>query len=264
MRLDNPWLNVYQLRPQARVTLVCFPHAGSSAAAFGSWAERMPDAIEVAAVEYPGRGSRRAERPFVRLPALVAAAFASMRADLDRPFAVVGHSMGALIAFELARQLTWRGGPEPLGVVVAGCRAPRIPPHKPPIFALPTDALIDELRALNGTDAAVLADPAVLELFLPTLRADFELADTYSYRPGAPCGFAILALGGRDDHETPPADLSDWALETNRPLATRTYPGDHFFIRTAEPQVVNDIAQDVLALARDRALSSSARRGGET
>jgi medium-chain acyl-[acyl-carrier-protein] hydrolase len=250
MLLDNPWVNVYRPRPHAEVTLVCLPLAGSAASAFGNWAERMPEHIEVAAMEYPGRGSRRAETRFVRLHALVAAAFAGLRGDLERPFVFLGHCMGGLIGFELSRQLARHGGPAPIGLFVAGCRAPRLPPKKDPIFALPEAQLVEELRALNGSDDAILSNPTALALFLPLLRADLEMADTYAYRPRRACEFPIVALGGRDDRDTPPEDLNDWQSESTEPLRTRVYSGDHFFIRAHEAQVIDDVASDIDALVR--------------
>jgi len=111
---DRPWLTVFEPRQSAEVRLFCFPQAGSSAAAYGAWADKLPESVELCVIEYPGRGRRRAERPFVRLHALVAAALTALRPELDRPFAVFGHCMGALVGFELIRQLHLQGGPSPL------------------------------------------------------------------------------------------------------------------------------------------------------
>ena len=143
---DNVWLTTHQPRPESPIRLLCFPHAGSSAAVYGRWPELLPREIEVTAVEYPGRGSRRGERPFVRLSALVAAMVHTAGPALrDRPFAVFGHCLGALIGFEFARQLHRHGGPRPVCLFAAGCRAPSLPPLKAPVFALPDEALMDEL-----------------------------------------------------------------------------------------------------------------------
>lgn len=246
MLSDNPWLNLYQPRPLAKVRLFCFPHAGCAAATYGGWAAALPPDIESYAIEYPGRGARRAERPFVRLPALVAALLTSVGDAFTMPFATFGHCLGALIAFELVRQLQRQGQSPPVAMFVAGCRGPSLPPRKPPVYTLSEPELLDELRALNGMSDDMLARRDLLDLFLPTLRADFEVGDTYVYRPAAKIDCPIIASAGAADPETPPDDLQAWAAESHEPLIVRRYPGDHFFLRTAEASVLHDLARDLL------------------
>lgn len=243
---DNPWISSYQPVPDAKVRLLCFPHAGSSAAAYGLWPAKLPRDVEVCPIEYPGRGSRRSERPFVRVHALVAGLLAGIAPMLTTPFGVFGHSMGALIAFEFVRQLYRHGMSKPVGLFVAGCRAPSTPHRKAPVYALPDEDLIRELQLLNGTPDDLLTNPGFMRLFLPTLRADFELADTYSYRAGAKPDCPIVAYGGSDDTETLPDELGGWALETGASFVVRMYPGDHFFLETAESSVLRDLAADLL------------------
>jgi medium-chain acyl-[acyl-carrier-protein] hydrolase len=253
MWIDSPWLNRYQPRPDGAVRLLCFPHAGSSAAAYGPWADLLPADIEVCAVEYPGRGSRRSERPFVRVHALVAALIGSLGAPPSTPFAVFGHSLGALIGFELVRQWQRQGGPAPLGLFVAGCRGPSLPARKPPVYALPDEEFIEELRAFNGTPPDLLENRDLLRLFLPSLRADFELADTYGYRKAPPLRCPIVAYGGSDDTETLPEEHQAWQIETQETLTVRLFPGDHFFLRAAEPEMLRDLTSRLLAATtRDR------------
>jgi surfactin synthase thioesterase subunit len=245
---ESRWISSYQPAPDPQVRLLCFPHAGSSAAAYGSWSGLLPPQIDVCPIEYPGRGSRRAERPFVRVPALVASLVSGLAPALTAPFGVFGHSMGALIGFEFVRQLRRLGLPSPIGLFIAGCRAPSLPASKPPVFALSDDDLLKELQSLNGTPDEILMNPEFVRLFMPTLRADFELADTYCYRRGAGLECPVFVYGGADDRETRPDELPGWASETNGPLALRTYPGDHFFLERAESAVMRDLAADVLSV----------------
>jgi medium-chain acyl-[acyl-carrier-protein] hydrolase len=249
---DSPWLASYEPVENADVRLLCFPHAGSSAAAYGRWHAKLPATIEVCPIEYPGRGSRRAEPPFVRVHALVASALAALSPFLTRPFGVFGHCMGGLIAFEFVRQLARLGLPTPIGVFVAGCRAPRLPPVKPPVYALPDQELLRELRSLNGTADEILMNPDFVRLFLPALRADFELADTYAYRPGAALASRILVYAGTDDDDAPPGALDGWSLETSDAFALRLYPGDHFFLQRQESSVLRDLGADLLDAASAR------------
>lgn len=255
--IESPWLTNYQANPGAKIRLFCFPHAGSSASAFGLWSDRLAPEIEVWAIEYPGRGSRRAETAFVRIQALVSALFPHLRPALTKPFAVFGHSMGALIAFEFLRRLQLRGGPRPITLVAAACHAPSVPLRDPPIHALPEPDFVEELRSLNGTSSNILADPQLLRLFLPTLRADLEAAETYSYAVGPKLKCPITAYGGMTDSELLQEDIEPWRRETQGAFVLEMFPGDHFFLRTAETLVLKRLSRD---LATSGGLSSQAAR----
>ena len=242
-------LTIYAPREDAALRLICFPPAGASASTLASWSAALPSSIEVAAVEYPGRGARRGEPPAVRLHALVAGLFPVLRTALAKPFAVIGHSMGAFVAFELLRQLERHGGPTALALFAAGCRGPSLAPRKAPIYEWPDAELLEEIRKLNGTPREILEDRHFASVFLPVLRADFEVADTYIYRPGALLKCPVYAYGGEDDAETLPSELPAWAQETRAPLVIRMYTGDHFFLTQARDAVLRDLADDLQRLA---------------
>ncbi|HXT71526.1 MAG TPA: alpha/beta fold hydrolase [Vicinamibacterales bacterium] len=245
---QTEWLTIYEPRPRARLRLVCFPHAGSSAAAFAEWNRKVPHDIEVASVEYPGRGARRAERPFVRVRALVAAAFSGLRDALaEKPFALFGHSMGALIAFELARQFQRFGDVRPAALLVAACRAPGLPLLTAPVYQAPDAAFVAAVRALNGTDSAILDHPEFQRLFLPVLRADFEAAETYVRQGRDQLALPLFVYGGSADPEVPVDDLHAWSAEATVGATVRVYPGDHFFLETSRDRLMSDIAADVLS-----------------
>ena len=185
------WLGRRKLVPHARLRLFCFPYAGGTAQIYRQWPDYLPTDVEVCSIQLPGRGSQLQQPAFTRLLALVEPLTETIARHLDKPFVFFGHSMGALIGFEVARRLRREGRREPEGLFVSGRRAPQIDEPEPVTFNLPDAELLDELRRLNGTPEEVLDNPDLLQLMLPILRADFEVCQTYSYTlPRAACSKA--------------------------------------------------------------------------
>lgn len=164
---------------------------------------------------------------------------------LDRPYAFFGHSMGALISFAVTRELRRNGAPSPVHLFMAGHRAPQLPPRQAPVYHLSDDEFLAALRQLGGTPAEVLENRDLMELMLPTLRADFTLCDTYRYGEEAALDCPITALGGIGDSEVTRADLEAWSSQTTGPFALRIFPGDHFFLRSAEFELLQVIARQL-------------------
>ena len=231
----NPWLAGSPQDGRARLRLFCFPYAGGGSSIFRTWPKCLPETIAVCPVELPGRGARLREAPRTRLADLVGEMAEGLSPYLDRPFAFFGHSMGALLGFELARTLRRMGGPLPRHLFVSGHRAPQIPDPGPHVHALPEPAFVAELRRLGGTPPAVLEHEELMQLLLPILRADFALVETYAYAPESPLSCPITALGGREDPEAGPGDLAAWRDQTTGDFSLRMLPGDHFFVHTAQP-----------------------------
>ena len=157
------WLSYPKPNPQASIRLFCFPYAGGSAVVFRSWPEALPSNVEVVAVQPPGRGARIMEAPFTSLTPLVEAVAEAMRPQLDKPFAFFGHSLGALISFELTRRLRSLGAPQPARLFVSGTGAPQLGQANRPIHALPDSELMEALRNLNGTPAEVLDNAELMQ-----------------------------------------------------------------------------------------------------
>ncbi|MBD0370015.1 MAG: thioesterase [Pyrinomonadaceae bacterium] len=241
----NPWLVRSKPRPEAKTRLFCFPYAGGGASIFRGWQDELPQTVEVCAVELPGRGKRLLETPFTELSSLVRAAADALLPYLDKPFAFFGHSMGAVIGFELARHLRDEEGKRPLHLFVAGRRAPQLAETEAPTYNLPDAEFIDELRRLQGTPEEVLEHPELMELMIPVLRADFELIQTYGYTDGAPLGCPITAFGGDEDEGATAADLEAWAEQTTAAFSLRVLPGNHFFLNTARPHLLETIAREL-------------------
>lgn len=242
----SPWV-MRPLRrsggPAKRLRLLCLPYAGGSASIFRAWPERLPRELDVCAIQPPGRGNRLAERPFVRLDDLLPPLVEAVLPLLDLPYALFGHSLGALVAFELARRLRARTGTRPAVLFVSGCRAPQLPDHAVHIHGLPDDEFLARLAAVNGIPAEVLESRDLLDLLLPLLRADVEAAETYRWRPGPPLGCAISSLWSEDDPYVTRTDSEAWGAHTTVDFSTHAFPGGHFFLHSAESALLDVIGR---------------------
>jgi medium-chain acyl-[acyl-carrier-protein] hydrolase len=241
----TPWLAYHKPVPEARLRLFCFPFAGGSALTFRRWQSGLQPHVEVCPVQLPGRGGRLREPASTSLLATARAVAENLRPYTDKPFAFFGHSMGAMIAFELARQLRRDGGPQPLHLFVSGGRAPQLPRTDPITYNLPEPQLVAELRRLNGTPPEVLEHPELMALMLPLLRADFEAVETYLYTPEPPLACPLTAFGGLEDREVAQEQIEAWRAQTTGPFSVRMLPGDHFFLINAEPLMLRVIAQEL-------------------
>lgn len=256
----SPWLTCAKPQPQAALRLFCFPYAGGSTTIYRTWATSLPPSVEVCAVQLPGRGKRVNEDAFTRLPALTAALVVALLPYLQqRPFAFFGHSMGALISFELARQLRRSGQPAPQKLLLSGRRAPRVINDEVPTYDLPEPEFIETLHHLKGTPREVTEHPELLQLILPTLRADFAVCETYEYRTESPLDCPISVYGGLGDTEVPRQRLETWREETSGAFSLRMFPGDHFYLNNSPALLLQTLAQELAALARVTTQGVSAR-----
>jgi medium-chain acyl-[acyl-carrier-protein] hydrolase len=212
---------------------------------FRTWPDDLPPDIEVCPVQLPGRESRLKEPPFTRLKHLVQTLVPLLCPYLSIPFAFFGHSMGALISFELARQLRRRSGLSPVHLFVSGRPAPPIPAPDPPIHELPESAFVEELRRLNGTPESVLQNPELMQLVLPILRADFALSETFVYSTEDPLDCPISAFGGLQDGEVSHNDLAAWREQTHSSFTLRIFPGNHFFLQSARALILSAVSQEL-------------------
>jgi surfactin synthase thioesterase subunit len=238
LRLDAP-----------SVRLFCLPYAGGAASIYEPWRDAFGAGVEVCAIEPPGRQTRLREPAYTRLDLLVEALATAIADELDVPYALFGHSMGSLLAFELARELRRRGAAEPCALFVAGGAAPRLPNLKPPVHAAPDAQVFARLRELGGLPAEVHDEPELMRLFLPTIRADFALFETYEYRPQPPLDCPVVAFTGSEDREITPTRLAPWAEETTGRFEYHVLPGGHFFLRTSQTALLDLIRSGLAAHA---------------
>lgn len=244
---SSPWLLRPRPNPQAKLRMFCLPYAGGGASVYVPWANLLPPSIELCAVQLPGRERRIREPAFTSTAGLIAALVPELRPLLDRPFVLFGHSMGALLSFELARALR-RQGIQPHALLVSGHRGPQLPPSHPPLHALPQPELIEELRQMNGTPTEVLDHPELLELLVPVIRADFQLCETYGYIPEPPFDFPISAFGGLQDPLCSREELAGWSEQTTAAGTYRMLPGDHFFLHTNRQMLLQALLLDLRRL----------------
>jgi medium-chain acyl-[acyl-carrier-protein] hydrolase len=225
--------------------LFCFPYAGAGPFIFRSWPSGLPHDVEVCPIELPGRARRIKEPPYTRLEPLVAGVARLISPVLDQPFAFFGHSMGALISFELARHLRREGGPQPVHLFVSGRRAPQLPDSDPKLYDLPEPEFLDELRRLNGTAREFFEHPEVMQIITPVLRADFSVCQTYVYTAEPPLDYPITVYGGVLDPESSDGRLQAWHEQTTSSFTVRTFPGDHFFLNTAQTELLQALFDEL-------------------
>jgi len=222
---------------QARLRLFCFPHAGSGASVYHGWSAALSELVDVQAVQLPGRESRLPETAFTEAGESAGAISEALEDKLDLPFAFFGHSMGALLSFEVARALRRRRLQEPLYLFVSGYRAPQIPSPRPAVYHLPDEEFLEALRDLYDPPEAAMKIPELRELLLPTLRADITLCESYEYTQEAPLSCPILAFGGRDDQEAPLEALESWGLQTEGSFEMKRFAGGHFYLAAVQVEL---------------------------
>ena len=254
---SSPWLLRAGADRGGRVRLFCFPYAGSGGSQYMPWARQLGPGVEVCAVQLPGRENRLRETPHTRFPALMDETFAALRPHLDMPFVLFGHSMGALVAFELARRLRTEGAPMPARLLISGHRAPQLPNRRPPLAHLSDAALIAEVRArYDGVSEEVLRHPDLMALLLPGLRADLALVEGYVCRPDEPLSCPISAYGGEDDPIVSEAELQAWRTQTSAEFTTRRFSGTHFFIRSARAELLAAVSSELAPLMATAAVEA--------
>jgi len=241
--ISNPWVTLFANPPKAAVRLFCFPYAGAGASAFFRWSRDLAPPIAVHAIQLPGREGRLAEPLISDAGQMVREILAAIEPLLDRPYAFFGHSMGTVLAFEVARQL--RSNP-PLRLFVAGREAPHIEHGGTPLHRLPdAEFLAETVRRYDGIPPAILAEPDLVSLFTPILRADLTAIETYRYVDGPKLSCGITALHGKEDRGRP-EEMRAWSAHTEGQFEYGEIPGGHFFIQTAREQVLDVIRQALL------------------
>ncbi|MGB3534595.1 MAG: thioesterase II family protein [Microcoleaceae cyanobacterium] len=247
----NHWFTCFQPCPEAQLRLFCFHYAGGGSLIFRNWSNDLSSNIELYAIELPGRGKRLCETPYTELQALIQTLSLAFSSYLDKPFAFFGHSMGGLVSFELARQLRQEYHLSPRCLFVSGCRAPQFPNPHPPIHQLSDAEFIEELRRFNGTPEAILQNQELMELLLPSLRADFAIIETYNYQHELPFDCNIIAFSGSEDQKVSQTEMQAWQQQTNANFHLYTLPGDHFFLHSHQLTLLQLLNQEITQILRN-------------
>ena len=245
IKTSDLWVACPQPHPQAKIRLFCFPYAGAGISCFRTWTNQLPSAIEICSIQLPGRENRRREAPFKRMKSIIETLAPILRPYLDKPFAFFGHSMGGLLSFELARELRRRNWQQPDRLLISACRAPQLPDLATPLHRLPEARFIEKLKRFKGIPEEVLASRELMQLFLPTLRADFEILETYFYLNEEPFDFPIAAFGGLEDDKVSIEELDGWREQTKSEFYLQMFSGDHFFLQANNRQLLPALARQM-------------------
>ena len=239
---ENLWIARPQVNNQELFRLFCFPYAGAGASIFNSWSEFLSTKIQICPIQLPARESRLEDPPATRLKPLIQTLAPLLKPQLDIPFAFFGHSLGALLAFELTRELRRQNYPLPVHLFVSAKNAPQLLDLQPPIHLLPDSQFIEKIKRLNGTRDEVWQDTKLMQQFLPALRADFAILETYFYENEPPLDCPITAFGGLEDFQVSQAELAAWDKQTKAKFNLQMFPGDHFFLHSAQQELLQTLS----------------------
>jgi medium-chain acyl-[acyl-carrier-protein] hydrolase len=241
--VKSAWLHCPRPVAAPRLRLFCFPYAGGVGSIFHHWPAALPADVEVWALTLPGRGFRLREAPVKRMQPLIQEITREIAPLLDRPVALFGHSLGAVVAWEMAHVLAKTETVTLLRLFVSGKGAPQLVPNSPPLHLLGEEELLARLRDYNGMPEVVIQNPEVRELVVPSLRADLELLETWEYSERPPLEIPIAAFGGVQDVLIPQAVLDAWGEQTRGAFESHMLPGGHLFIDTHSAPLLEQVAR---------------------
>jgi medium-chain acyl-[acyl-carrier-protein] hydrolase len=230
--------------------MFCFPYAGGGATIYRAWSKELPEWVDVCPVQLPGREARIRESAYTRIDPLIEAAYQALLPYFDRPFCFFGHSMGALVSYEITRHVRRNHNLQPALLLVSGSGAPHLPNRSTLKHDLSEDKLLHELAKLDATPKEVLASTELMQLVLPILRADLELCDVYEHAKERPLACSIIAYGGTEDPWATRNDLQAWGEHTIADFDLRMLAGGHFFIESARRTFLGRVTRDLSLFER--------------
>ncbi len=235
----SDWFVPFKYNKNSYIRLFCFHYGGGSASAYREWAKDLVDYVDLIAIQLPGRETRFSEPLLDNISDIVNELSLNFHNYLDKPYILFGHSIGALISFEFTRILRKKAMQQPKSLIISGTKAPQVPLKRPPIHRLPSPELIQKIREYNGIPRDIIENKELMDIFLPIIRADFCISETYSYYSEPPLACPIMALGGLNDDTFDSQDLLKWQEQTTALFQYELLPGDHFFIKSSYQKVIN-------------------------
>jgi len=240
---ESAWLRRFGPKSEAMARLVCLPHAGGSATFYLPVSRQLSPDIDVVAIQYPGRQDRRSEPGIADIDELADRVYQEIRPLTEQPLYLFGHSMGAVIGFEVARRLE-ADGIALAALFVSGRRAPSC--HRDERAHLLDDAgLVDEIRKLAGTEGALLDDPELTYMILPAIRNDYRAVENYRWRPGPKLNCPVFAFIGDSDPKSTTDEASAWREHTSGPFELHVFPGGHFYLNDCAPKLIDMIRKRI-------------------
>lgn len=234
-------------RPNARMRLFCFTYAATSARMFRSWNDHVPEWLEVSGCDLPGHGARMNEKPLDVVDKAALDVADTIEPLLDKPYALFGHCLGAVLAFEATRILRDRGKPQPVHLFSSGSRGPHLGIPIGDVESMADDEFIEHMHAFYNVPLEFLRDPVMGPAFLPMVRADARMTQNYRYVPGPPVSYPVTAVAGEKDEGILWDHLEGWREHTTARVTTRLYPGNHFFFLESVPRLLGDFVSELEA-----------------
>lgn len=244
--MPSPWFITSQQKIPGSLKLFAVPYAGRGASLYYPWRALVPQWIELVAVQLPGREARLQETTINRIEPLIAQLSNAILTEINGPYALFGHSMGALVCFELTRRLRELGAPLPSALALSGHQSPTLPRTESPLHMMSDADFIAAMQErYDGIPQAVLDRPELLQLLLPTLRRDIEALEHFRFAAGAPLPVPFLLYGGTEDAQTYGERLDAWRELTSGPVTLRRFPGGHFYLQENPAEVVVALVSDL-------------------
>jgi len=242
--MSNKWILKHSSPPESKIRLLCFPFGGGGSSFYLSWAKVLEPDIEVVPIQLPGRENRINEPTITEMNRLISEIIQAIQSLLDKPYAFFGHSMGAYISFELAREIRRLQLSPPLKLLLSGMRAAHLKDTRTSIANLPDKDLIIALKERYGLQTKEIA-MELIQLMLPTIRSDINCIENYRYLIEPPLDCPLVTFAGTSDNAVQPSEVEAWRLHTTSSFNLYQISGDHFFIISSRDQVLKYVHKEL-------------------
>ncbi|MEU9027351.1 alpha/beta fold hydrolase [Streptomyces sp. NPDC048383] len=240
------WIRRYHAADESPIRLVCLPHAGGSASFYFPMSQALAPAVDVLSVQYPGRQDRRHEPGITDIGVYADALTSALLPWLDRPVALFGHSMGAVLAFEVTRRLERDHGINPVRIFASGRRSPSSF-RQETVHLRDDDGIVAEMRELSGTNSAILGDEEILRMVLPAIRSDYTAIENYRADPRETVNAPITVLTGESDPRTSAEEADAWEGHTSAEFDIHRFPGGHFYLAGQQARILKIVSDELAA-----------------